>query len=56
VFFGGKEPSVYWHNGFFWVKLALFGVVFALGQKWNASTRQFVTSLFAAPTVSSEPR
>lgn len=30
VFFGGKDPSFYWRNGFFWVKLALFGVVFAL--------------------------
>jgi len=30
VFFGGKEPSFYWHNGLFWVKLALFGLVFAL--------------------------
>ena len=30
VFFGGKEPSFYWRNGFFWVKLALFGLVFAL--------------------------
>jgi putative membrane protein len=30
VFFGGKEPSFYWHNGFFWVKLALFGLVFVL--------------------------
>src|SRR6476620_1141292 len=30
VFFGGKEPIFYWHNGFFWVKLALFGLVFAL--------------------------
>jgi putative membrane protein len=30
VFFGGKEPGFYWHNGFFWIKLALFGVVFAL--------------------------
>jgi putative membrane protein len=30
VFFGGKEPGFYWHNGFFWVKLGLFGVVFAL--------------------------
>jgi len=30
VFFGGKEPSFYWRNGFFWVKLALFGMVFAL--------------------------
>jgi len=30
VFFGGKEPSFYWHNGFFWIKLALFGLVFAL--------------------------
>ncbi len=30
VFFGGKEPAFYWRNGFFWVKLALFGLVFAL--------------------------
>jgi putative membrane protein len=30
VFFGGKEPSFYWRNGFFWFKLALFGLVFAL--------------------------
>ena len=30
VFFGGKEPGFYWHNGFFWTKLALFGLVFAL--------------------------
>ena len=30
VFFGGKEPSFYWHNGWFWVKMALFGLVFAL--------------------------
>jgi uncharacterized membrane protein len=30
VFFGGKERAFYWHNGFFWVKLALFALVFAL--------------------------
>ena len=30
VFFGGKETSFYWRNGFFWMKLALFGLVFAL--------------------------
>jgi putative membrane protein len=30
LFFGGKEPSFYWHNGFFWMKLALFGMVFLL--------------------------
>jgi putative membrane protein len=30
VFFGGKEPAFYWHNGLFWVKLGLFGLVFAL--------------------------
>jgi putative membrane protein len=30
VFFGGKEPGFYWRNGFFWAKLALFGLVFAL--------------------------
>jgi putative membrane protein len=28
VFLGGKEPGFYWHNGLFWVKLALFGLVF----------------------------
>jgi putative membrane protein len=36
VFFGGKEPGFYWHNGFFWVKLALFGLVFAL--EWTPMT------------------
>jgi putative membrane protein len=30
VFFGGKEPDFYWRNGFFWMKLALFGAVVAL--------------------------
>ena len=30
VFWGGKDPDFYWYNGFFWVKLALFGLVFAL--------------------------
>jgi putative membrane protein len=30
VFFGGKDTSFYWHNGFFWLKLTLFGLVFAL--------------------------
>ncbi len=30
VFFGGKEPGFYWGNGFFWIKLALFGAIFAL--------------------------
>jgi len=30
VFYGGKEPAFYWRNGFFWLKLALFGVVFLL--------------------------
>lgn len=33
VFFGGKETSFYWRNGFFWTKLALFGLVFALELK-----------------------
>jgi putative membrane protein len=33
VFFGGKETSFYWRNGFFWVKLALFGIVFVLELK-----------------------
>jgi putative membrane protein len=26
----GKEPGFYWRNGFFWIKLALFAIVFAL--------------------------
>jgi putative membrane protein len=30
VFLGGKDPSFYWRNGFFWIKLALFGLVFAI--------------------------
>jgi putative membrane protein len=30
VFWGGREPGFYWANGFFWTKLALFGLVFAL--------------------------
>ena len=30
VFFGGREPGFYWYNGFFWVKMALFGAVFLL--------------------------
>src|SRR3954471_9639776 len=30
VFFGGKETSFHWGNGFFWTKLALFALVFLL--------------------------
>jgi uncharacterized membrane protein len=30
VFFGGKEASFYSHNGFFWIKMALFVFVFVL--------------------------
>jgi putative membrane protein len=30
IFFGGKEPDFYWHNGFFWTKMTLFAGVFAL--------------------------
>ena len=30
VFFGGKETSFYWRNGFFWTKVALFALIFAL--------------------------
>jgi putative membrane protein len=30
VFFGGKSPAFYWHNPFFWLKMALFGLVFTL--------------------------
>lgn len=33
LFFGGKETSFYWRNGFFWTKLALFALVFALELK-----------------------
>ena len=30
VFAGGKTPSFYWHNGFFWIKMGLFALVFLL--------------------------
>src|SRR5262249_29346939 len=30
VFLGGKETSFYWRNGFFWIKMALFGLVVVL--------------------------
>jgi putative membrane protein len=30
VFFGGKETGFYWSNGFFWVKMALFAIIFGL--------------------------
>ena len=30
LFFGGKEPVFYTHNGFFWIKMALFAAVFLL--------------------------
>lgn len=30
VFWGGKTPSFYTHNGLFWLKMGLFGIVFAL--------------------------
>jgi putative membrane protein len=33
VFYGGKEPTFYWRNGFFWIKLTLFAIVFALEAK-----------------------
>jgi putative membrane protein len=32
VFFGGKTSAFYLHNGFFWLKLGLFALVFALEQ------------------------
>lgn len=32
VFFGGKESSFYWRNGFFWLKLVLFLLIFTLEQ------------------------
>lgn len=30
VFFGGREPDFYWRNGFFWLKMGLFALVFVL--------------------------
>jgi uncharacterized membrane protein len=30
VFFGGREAGFYWNNGFFWLKLGLFGLIFVL--------------------------
>jgi putative membrane protein len=30
VFWGGKTPAFYWHNGLFWTKLGLFALVFAI--------------------------
>jgi putative membrane protein len=30
VFFGGREPAFYTHNGFFWLKMSLFALVFVL--------------------------
>lgn len=30
VFYGGKTPGFYGSNGFFWIKLGLFALVFAL--------------------------
>jgi len=30
IFYGGRDPGFYWHNGLFWVKLGLFGLVFLL--------------------------
>ena len=33
VFFGGKETVFYWRNGFFWIKMTLFALVFVLELK-----------------------
>src|SRR5512144_2295400 len=33
VFFGGKQPAFYTHNGFFVVKMTLFALVFLLELK-----------------------
>lgn len=30
VFKGGQTPVFYLHNGFFWIKMALFAIVFAI--------------------------
>jgi putative membrane protein len=30
VFYGGKGPYFYFHNGFFWTKIGLFALVFLL--------------------------
>jgi len=37
VFFGGRDPDFYWHNGLFWLKLTLFGLVFSL-EVWPMTT------------------
>jgi putative membrane protein len=28
VFYGGKETGFYWSNGFFWIKMTLFAMIF----------------------------
>jgi putative membrane protein len=33
MFFGGKETVFYWRNGFFWIKMTLFAIVFLLELK-----------------------
>jgi putative membrane protein len=33
TFFGGKETVFYWRNGFFWIKMTLFAIVFLLELK-----------------------
>ncbi|HJZ75374.1 MAG TPA: DUF2214 family protein [Vicinamibacterales bacterium] len=53
VFFGGKEPAFYWHNGFFWVKLAMFGLVFALEL---APMRTFIRARAARRNGTTLPR
>ncbi len=30
IFYGGKLPTFYWRNGFFWLKVGLFLLVFTL--------------------------
>ena len=30
IVWGGKEPAFYWYNGFFWLKMTLFALVFLL--------------------------
>jgi putative membrane protein len=33
VFLGGKETVFYWRNGFFWIKMMLFAIIFLLELK-----------------------
>lgn len=53
VFFGGKEPSFYWRNGFFWLKIVLFLLVFTLEQ---APMMTFIRARIARSQGAAMPR